>query len=50
MSDRNINELLSDYLWGTVSDEDRLLLNRMLSEDAELKSKLDALLSKKNLA
>ncbi len=50
MSDRNINELISDYLWGTVSDEDRLLLNRMLSEDAELKSKFDALLSKKNLA
>lgn len=46
---KNINRLISDSLWGTISDDDQRYLDQLLEKDQELRERYQQLLKRKDL-
>lgn len=46
---KNINRLISDSLWGTISDDDQRYLDELLKSDQQLRTRYQQLLSRKDL-
>ncbi|MBR5350058.1 MAG: FecR domain-containing protein [Prevotella sp.] len=46
---KNINRLISDSLWGTISDDDQRYLDQLLDKDHELRERYQQLLKRKDL-
>ncbi len=46
---KNINRLISDSLWGTISDDDQRYLDQLLENDQELRERYQQLLKRKDL-
>lgn len=46
---KNINRLISDSLWGTISDDDQRYLDQLLEKDQQLRERYQQLLKRKDL-
>lgn len=46
---KNINRLISDSLWGTISDDDQRYLDELLKSDQQLRTRYQQLLKRKDL-
>ena len=46
---KNINRLISDSLWGTISDDDQRYLDQLLEKDQQLRERYQQLLNRKDL-